>query len=539
MRRTALAAFLLAVAVPFAAFAGETSRYLVATQRPLHGAIRELLLHDAIEARDTVELTSFSGFAADLTAEEAATLQQSPEVRWVEPVIERHALGTTALVPQSTPYGIDMMHVASVWPSARGNAINVVVIDTGVDYRHPELAAIYAGGHNFITATTPNDPLDDNGHGTHVSGIIAAANNDFGVVGVAPNVRLWAAKVLDEGGSGTNEKTIQAVDWVRAQKKAQGGLWVVNLSLGATRSSPAEREAFDKLAADGILAFAASGNESVEGRPAPLSFPAGYSSVTSVGAVDSDRGIAVFSNQGAELDLVAPGVSVLSTMRLGAGSLATVRSGDKIALGAALTGSTNGTVSGDYVYCGIGKPENFPASVKGKIALIQRGELKFAEKVMNAVAAGATAVAIFNNVDDKTISWTLYDTDNPATLQYNWPLVIGMTRADGAPLAAKNSGTLTLANEADDYAILSGTSMASPYATGAAALIWSLAPYATPDAVRTALTSTAVDLGANGRDNVYGAGLVDALAAAKQLNPSLIVPSPHSTTGRTILKRGH
>src|SRR5439155_23814074 len=118
------------------------------------------------------------------------------------------------------------------------------------------------------------------------AGTIAAADNAVGVVGVAPNVKLWSVKVLNSAGSGSSDRVISALDWVETKKNALGGDWVINLSLGSGRPNTAEAEAFRKAIAAGILICAASGNESVAGTPAPVDHPAAYADVLAIGAVD-------------------------------------------------------------------------------------------------------------------------------------------------------------------------------------------------------------------------------------------------------------
>ena len=542
MRRpivVALAALLLATS----AFAAETQRYLVATKRPMAGnlgaALREL--RTDVQPRSVVRFDSVDGFAADLTEAEAASLATAPGVRLVEPVLERHALG---MVPeriqsqtragQSTPYGISLIHAPESWVGGLGAGVNVVVTDTGVDYRHPELKNIYAGGYNMITKT--NDPMDDNGHGTHVSGTIAAANNDIGVVGIAPAVRLWAVKVLNESGSGTSESLIKAVDWVIAKKAELGGNWIMNFSLGSARGSLIESEAFARGVDAGIIIVAASGNESTETKAAPVLFPAAYRGILTVGAIDSTSTLAEFSNQGPEMDLVAPGVGVLSTVPLGTGELSFV-TGRQQYLGGSLTGSPRGTATGTFVNCGLGRKEDIPASVSGKIAVIQRGEIRFSEKARNAKDAGAVAVVIYNN-DDSALNWTLKPADEPQYASYSYPLTVGLSMASGQALLADTQTTsLTVSSEADDYATFNGTSMATPHVTGAAALLWSLQPNFTASTIVNTLTFTAKDLGVTGPDDKFGTGLVNVLDAAKLLAPSAFGPPP-PPSGRRILKRG-
>ena len=537
MKRTTAAAFAF-LFVAAAAFAGDTpQRYLVATKRPFRAGALAAVVRDArqgVPLRDVDGFNSFDGFAATLTSSEVAALRASSEVRWVEPVIERHAFAQAfrSIDSQTVPYGVDLIHARQAWVATQSATINVVVMDTGVDYHHPELKDIWAGGYNFVADST--DPMDDMGHGTHVAGTIAAANDLAGVVGVAPQVRLWSTKVLNSDGDGNSAMIIKAIDWIVAKKKELGGNWVANLSLGSKGSSSAEREAFARGVAAGILFVAATGNDSVDGVPAPVSYPAAYDGVMGVGAIDSTRAIAVFSNQGAQVDVVAPGVDVLSTVPLGMGRIAWAESANARYMGAGLTGAKLGRVTAEYVYCGLGKPGEIPASVAGKIALIKRGELRFTEKTHNAKTAGAIGVAIFN-LDESALNWTLWpDGDADARLA-DWPVTVGLTKADGEALVAKNGGTLTIVNQKDDYDFYSGTSMAAPHTAAAAAFLWSVAPKATASEVSAALIASAVDLGTVGRDTVFGTGIVDVYAAVRQLAPSSLPTGP--TTGRRILKR--
>jgi serine protease len=557
MKRLLLLAAL--VALPGSLFAdGSTHRYLVATRHVAHGTTAKDPA-DTPRGENVRTFSSFDGYAADLNDTDVAELRSSSAVRMVEPVMERHAFDVSTsplrdLNAQTTPYGISLVRAPETWPVVSGAGINVVVIDTGIDYRHPDLKAIYAGGFN--TFTDSNDPLDDNGHGTHCAGIVAASNNNEGVVGVAPGTKVWSVKVLDSSGSGSTENVVTALDWVITQKAARGGDWIVSLSLGSSDSSTFERNAFQKALDNGILAIAASGNESTSSKPAPVAYPAAYPGIISVGAVDAASQIATFSNQGPELSVVAPGVSVLSTVPTGTNYVGLVTAPNGVIQGAPLTGSKIGSITGPYVYCNLGAVQDFTSAVRGKIALIKRGgDITFNEKTKNALNAGATAVVIFNK-DSSALTFTLIGStcdalgnncvDTPADLSFAWPVTIAISQAEGEALAATNSGTLTVATIADDYGTKSGTSMATPHVAGVAAVVWSAAPDATATAVKTAIEQTAHDLGAKGRDNVYGFGLVDALSAAKQLAPQKFAvgatpdpPSVPTTTGRTFLKRGH
>jgi serine protease len=534
MKRTIVAA--LVILFSGSAFA-EGQRYLVATRRPFREGVLKVIVgetRDRLAPRDVTGFETFTGFAAELTASEVAELRRSSHVRWVEPVIPRYAVATSRNTSaQTVPYGIDLVHAREAWSGARAGIVNVAVLDTGVDYRHDELKGIYVDGANMLDATKP--PLDDGSHGTHVAGTIAAADNGFGVVGIAPQAqtRLWAVKVLNGAGAGTNENIVKGIDWVVRQKGISGGNWIINLSLGSPFSSPSEKESIQRAVDAGVLIVAASGNESTDKVKNPVIYPAAYPGVIAVGAIDETETVAVFSNQGTELDLVAPGVGVLSTIPVGLNFVGSLTSAGQEYNATPLGASEAGTFTSEFVYCGLGHPDQFPASVRGKIALIKRGELTFAMKTKNAVDAGAIAVVIFNNVVGPT-TWTLRSDQDPWSYAYDFPVAIAVSKTDGEALM-QQSNAITVASEADDYSYGDGTSMASPHVAGAAALIWSMAPNATAREVADALTSTAIDRGKRGFDTAYGAGVVDVLAAARRLAPFAFAGPP--TTGRPMGKR--
>jgi subtilisin family serine protease len=424
------------------------------------------------------------------------------------------------------------------------------------------LQGVYKGGHNFVADN--DDPLDDAGHGTHVSGIIAAADNQDGVVGVAPAIELYSLKVLDECGSGTSESIISAIDWIIAKKTAIGGNWIANLSLGSDSASAAEEAAFQRGFDAGILFVVASGNGYDTNPVDGLAFPAAYPTTMSVGALDSTSTIASFSQRGPDLKVVAPGVDVLSTWVdvhevdgvSGAGSnIDAYRINGYDTGGNPLTCSNAPVVSGALANCGVGNVSDFN-NVTGKIALIQRGgtssvtgtTLTFAEKAKNAKAAGAVGVIVYNNRATENASestgWAMTNlrrgTDVP-------PTVVGVTQAEGQRLLAAIGANVTVGfsrtNSLEGYTLLSGTSMASPHAAAVAALAWSVAPTATARQVNDAVVNTAKDLGDPGVDNTYGHGLVSALDAAKQLNPAAFgsggTQPPTPKTGRMPGRRGH
>jgi subtilisin len=204
-----------------------------------------------------------------------------------------------------------------------GKGIGVVVNDSGVDGTHKDhelgrnLVQNVLGTTNLqgVTGIVPLSYTEDvpntdtnSGHGTHVAGTVAALNNTTGVLGVAYNADLYAVKVLSASGSGTLSGIAQGIEWSIAN-----GMNVINMSLGGSSGSSALQQACDNAYARGIVVIAAAGNSGSRGKQNTMGYPARYSSVIAVGAVDSNNNRASFSSVGNELEVMAPGVSVLST----------------------------------------------------------------------------------------------------------------------------------------------------------------------------------------------------------------------------------
>ena len=208
-------------------------------------------------------------------------------------------------------WGVARIGAGTVHAYNKGTGVKVAVLDTGIDYNHPDLDANYKGGYDFVNGDP--DPMDDNGHGTHVAGTIAAEDNDIGVVGVAPEAHLYALKVLDETGAGYWSDVIAALQWA-----VDNGMQIVNMSLGGTGTSDVEaacQAAYDA----GLLLVAAAGNSgNSPGRGDNISDPAAYESVIAVAATDQNDNRARWSSTGAALELSAPGVDINSTL-LGGG----------------------------------------------------------------------------------------------------------------------------------------------------------------------------------------------------------------------------
>lgn len=181
-----------------------------------------------------------------------------------------------------------------------GKNVNIAVIDTGIS-PHSDLRV--SGGYSTIDSTT--EWTDDNGHGTHVAGIISSERNDFGVVGVAPGANIYSVKALDSDGEGTLDDLLEAIEW-----SIQNEMDIINLSLGTNYESSTLQTVIDKAYNAGILIVGASGNDS-EGNS--VLYPAKYENVIGVSAVDENFNITSFSSTGTEVEFSAPGVNVVST----------------------------------------------------------------------------------------------------------------------------------------------------------------------------------------------------------------------------------
>jgi hypothetical protein len=302
-----------------------------------------------------------------------AKLKTHAEIAYVEDDIVVHTTG------QETAWGVDRIDADLLWSTNTGKGVNVAILDTGIDYDHPDLAGNIAGGINYTggwwkDGSTNKAYWDDKyGHGSHCAGIVAALNNNIGVVGVAPGASLWAVKVLGDDGYGYISDIIQGLEWC-----VENAIDIVSMSFGSVEYSQSLDNACHATYGAGVLLVAAAGNEN----GGAVHYPGAYGSVIAVSATNIKDVIADFSSTGPEVELAAPGVDIKSTYRYGA------------------------------------------------------------------------------------------------------------------------------------YALGSGTSMACPHVAAAAALAWAADPSLTVEQLRTRLQETAEDLGAAGRDNLYGYGLVNAAAAA-------------------------
>lgn len=216
------------------------------------------------------------------------------------------------------PQGVQMIQAPAIWEkSKKGEGVVVAVIDTGCQMDHPDLKDQIIGGRNFtkdFKGDTGNFS-DNNGHGTHVAGIIAAAQNGTGVMGVAPKAKLLILKVLGESGDGNYQNIIDAINYaIKWRGPNNEKVRVISMSLGGTADISKLHEAVKKAVNNNILVVSASGNNGDDNpKTDELNYPAAYNEAVSVGAIDFLKRITKYSNSNNNVDLVAPGNEIIST----------------------------------------------------------------------------------------------------------------------------------------------------------------------------------------------------------------------------------
>ena len=244
-----------------------------------------------------VSMKAFSAFLSE--AENTAF------IKFVEPNFYYKAFFVPDDPKWSSQWGPQLIGIEQAWNTTFGSRnIKVAVIDTGIDYTHPDLQANYLSlGYDWINDDT--DPMDDNGHGTHVAGTIAAGiNNTLGVAGLA-NVSIFAEKFLSSLGYGSNADAAAAINHAVSM-----GADILSNSWGGSGYSSLLQEAIDNATASGVLVIAAMGNDGGNIK----SYPAAFPNVVAVGATDNLDQVASFSNYGDWIDVAAPGVNILSTV---------------------------------------------------------------------------------------------------------------------------------------------------------------------------------------------------------------------------------
>ena len=243
---------------------------------------------------------SIKGVSVSILASKESDLYKNSDIKSIEHVQTFQAIG------QVDDWGIEptKARVANQL-GYTGKGVKVAVLDTGIS-PHPDL--YISGGVSFMSNSSSY--TDDNGHGTHVAGIIGAKNNDIGFVGVAPDAEIYAVKVMGANGMGTSDALISGIDWAIANN-----MDIINMSLGfSSIQGTAVHDAVKRATQSGILVLAAAGNNgNAAGNGDTVKFPARYSETIAVAATDRNSAKAVFSDAGPEVDIAAPGVSISST----------------------------------------------------------------------------------------------------------------------------------------------------------------------------------------------------------------------------------
>ena len=481
------------------AAAPDTTRVIVAFKPGAKANLKSAVA--AAKGNVKHEIFGMDAMAIEVPAVALKGLQNNPNVQYVEEDVIRKpfaltspSTGTPYATGQLVPYGIKMVQ-ADLLPDTNASNRKVCIIDSGMNRDHEDLVGnVVTGEYDAGTGWWYND---EDGHGTHVAGTIAAVNGSgVGVVGVNANkkLKLHIVKVFGANGWAYSSTLASA-----ANKCGAAGSNVISMSLGGGRKTKTEENAFNSLQSKGVLSIAAAGNDG----NTVVSYPAGYASVMMVGALDENKAWATFSQYNSKVEISGPGVAVLSTVPMGTGSEAVLTVGAATYAPGAMEGSPAVVRTGALADFGIGDQVN--TAVSGKVCLIARGTIDFAAKVSNCQASGGVGAVIYNNVAGAfggTMGTTV--TSIPS---------VTATDVEGAAMKNQLGQSATVGIKASNYAYFDGTSMATPHVSAVAALVWSYFPTCTGAQIRSSLTKSAEDLGTVGRDTKYGFGLVRAKAA--------------------------
>lgn len=203
---------------------------------------------------------------------------------------------------QTMGWELTEFNIPSLWSVSQGDNVRVAVIDTGCDFNHPDIKSNILEGKNFIDLD--KEPMDDNGHGTHVSGTIAASNNRVGMVGVAPKTKIIPVKALNAQGTANSDSIVKAIEW-----SANIGVDFITMSLGSSKPSKLLENAINYAVSKGCIIFCAAGNN---GSSHDILYPAKYDGTISIGAIDRNLERTNFTCSGDTLDFLAPGHEIVS-----------------------------------------------------------------------------------------------------------------------------------------------------------------------------------------------------------------------------------
>lgn len=263
----------------------------------------------AMEASDAAIVEQYDHLSAAAITADTATIEElkkNPDIKYVEPDSKIKIAESSDVQPGETEvseqWNLAAIGAPAAWQDGlTGRGVKIAIMDSGIA-AHQDLQI--AGGISTVDYTDSFE--DDEGHGTHVAGIIGANHDGQGTDGIAPDADLFAVKVLDNTGEGYLSDLLEGIDWAISKD-----MDIINLSMGTPDKSDALEEAMQKAYQAGILLVAASGNE---GAGYPVDYPAAYEPVIAVSATDSENSIAAFASVGEKVEFAAPGVSIRSTL---------------------------------------------------------------------------------------------------------------------------------------------------------------------------------------------------------------------------------
>ncbi len=315
-----------------AAQAGEGGRYVVVLKSGATTDPVSVARSAAGVELGSVYRSALSGFSAELTPAAVAALRNNPNVAYVEKSATAHAHG------QATPNGTARIGATANSGLRVGDGrdervdVDVAVIDSGIDYTHPDLNVVRRVNCVGVTACVENAGMDDNGHGSNVAGIVGGLDNGIGYVGVTPGARLWSVKSLNSKGSGSTEEIVNGIDWVTAHADE---IEAVNLSLGFDGTVQAVNDAVNRAIAKGVVVVVSAGNDQRDvANQSPANVPDAIT-VSSLSDADGKPGalgdfawcnakntnkddtLSNFSNFGRGVDLEAPGDCIQSAFKNG------------------------------------------------------------------------------------------------------------------------------------------------------------------------------------------------------------------------------
>lgn len=501
----------IAVTSAFSAHAAD-DRYIIKVDESKKGIVKALAKKLNAELKvdgNGFIAASFKGKSLD----EVKGLMNNPHVQLIEADQKRKLMSAFSddsgnpMLEQLTPYSVYQSQADQVAFNANAG-MKVCVIDSGLDRSNPDFVWNNITGDN--DSGTGNWDEHGGPHGTHVAGTIGAADNNIGVVGMAPGVDMHIVKVFNADGWGYSSDLAHAAD-----KCTQAGANIISMSLGGGGANSTEENAFKAFTEAGGLVVAAAGNDGNNVR----SYPAGYSSVMMVGGNDNNNGrytesqypsCTVTTGRGKKqttttdetvcVEITAGGVDVLSTYPADMATNSIVSADGQAFASSAMENA--GNASGSTYY--MGTAEATDSGANGNICIIDRGAISFHDKVLNCENSGGIGAIIINN-EAGMLYATLGDTNSTSIP------AAGAAFEDRAALLAASSADVSIGTS--DYGLMTGTSMATPAVSGIAALVWSNHNNCTGTEIREALKATAMDSGATGHDVYFGHGIAQAKAA--------------------------